>query len=182
MDNAGCHPPELLKNKYGNIKITFLPANTTSKLQPLDLGIIMNFKIYYRKLLLRYIVAKIDQHSLVSDVAKNINVLQAIRRIAEAWKQVSCETLKKCFKTAGILNDGFEIVTMPPADDPFANCDSEALDCTTVDTDNELDGLYYNFRLMNLAQQEFIGGENTIPICQELNDEGACWDESFFAE
>lgn len=59
MDNAGCHPPELLKKKYSNIKITFLPANTTSKLQPLDLGIIKNFKVYYRKLHLGYIVAKI---------------------------------------------------------------------------------------------------------------------------
>ena len=102
MDNAGCHPPEL-KDRYSNIKIVFLPSNTTSTLQPLDLGIIKNFKVYYRKLLLRYIVVKIDQYSLASEVAKKINVLQAIRWIAEAWEQVSCETIKKCFKKAGIL-------------------------------------------------------------------------------
>lgn len=89
---------------------------------------------------------------------------------------MSCETIKKCFKKAGILTDGFEIVTMPPADDdPFANCDSEALECTTVDTDSELDGLISQLQVNDACSaEELIGREDIIPIC---NDE-ACWEES----
>ena len=47
------------------IKVCFLPANTTSKLQPLDLGIIKNFKAHYRQLLLSYVISKIDSCSTV---------------------------------------------------------------------------------------------------------------------
>ena len=42
-----------------SVNLLFFPANTTSKLQPLDLGITKNFKAYYRQLLLSYVISKI---------------------------------------------------------------------------------------------------------------------------
>ena len=177
LDNAGCHPPEL-KDKYSNIKLVFLPPNTTSKLQPLDLGIIKNFKVYYRKLLLKYIVAKIDQHALASEVAKTINILQAIRWIAEAWQQVSCETILKCFRKAGILTKEFEMRSLPSIDqDPFADCD----EVENPVEESELTGLISQIQLQDACSaDELIKGEDLIPICTEVTDED--WEESFFAE
>ena len=58
MDNAGCHPEDF-KGKFSKTKVVFLPANTDSMLLPLDFGIIKKFKVYYRKLLLTFVLAKI---------------------------------------------------------------------------------------------------------------------------
>ena len=43
LDNATCHPPVPLSN----IELVFLPPNTTSHIQPMDQGIIANFKRHY---------------------------------------------------------------------------------------------------------------------------------------
>ena len=74
MDNAGCHPHELV-SKFSNIKILFLLPNTTSALQPLGLGIIQTFKMCYGKNLLRYIVSKIDKWDMATDMVKYVNTL-----------------------------------------------------------------------------------------------------------
>ena len=86
--------------------MVFLPVDTISKLQPLDLGIIKNFKVHYKKLL-HYVVAKIDECTKASEVTKKINILQAIRWIAEAWKKISSDTIKKCFRLSGVLDSNF---------------------------------------------------------------------------
>ena len=96
MDNAPCHPEDL-NDKFSQIKIVFLPKNTTSRLQPLDLGIIQTFKLKYYKRLLTHVVYKVDDCSTASEVCKSVDVLQAIRWTAMAWNDVLKSTVVKCF-------------------------------------------------------------------------------------
>ena len=111
MDNGGYHPPEL-DEAYTNIKIIFLPPNTTSKLQPLDLDIIQNLKMHYRMFFLRFVIS--------SKVTKSVNVIQAIRCVAQAWKAVKEETISKYFRKAGVLDENLSIASREHEDqDPF---------------------------------------------------------------
>ena len=57
IDNAPSHPESFI-DCFSHVKIVFLPKNTTSKLQPLDAGIIKKFTVFYRKQLLQHVLAR----------------------------------------------------------------------------------------------------------------------------
>ena len=97
MDNAPCHPPSMA-DSFSNISIKFLNKNTTSKTQPLDAGIIANWKVKYKKKLLRYVCSKVDGVKNASEIVKSINVSMAIEWGKQAWSEVSQDTIVKCFK------------------------------------------------------------------------------------
>ena len=174
MDNAGCHPHDL-KEKYSNIRIVFLPPNTTSQIQPLDLGIIQNFKIHYRKLLLRFVLSKIDEsNDSASQIVKSVSVLMAIRWVAEAWDSAKEETIKKYFATSGITVTGSSssvVSRLYEDEDPFDD----------IEAQEELHELYDQISPSNTncPVDEYINGEGDVPICMQYDDN---WEESFFAE
>lgn len=63
------------------ITLCFLPPNTTSHLEPLDAGIIQNFKVFYRKQLVFYLV-----DCMQSQQPMTIDLRLAIQYLATAWK------------------------------------------------------------------------------------------------
>ena len=66
-------------------KVVFLPKNTTSRLQPLDAGIIKNFKAHYRKLIVKHALSKIDGSTLTAtQIAKSIDLLTPMRWVKQA--------------------------------------------------------------------------------------------------
>ena len=77
LDNATSHQESIQKSLI-NIKLVFLPKNITSRLQPLDAGKIRAFKLKYRKLLIKYVISRVDENMRAPDIIKAVNILMVI--------------------------------------------------------------------------------------------------------
>ena len=100
LDNATCHPALTLSN----IKLQFLPPNSTSKVQPLNQGIIKALKARYRKKLLQHLIGQMDLTASATELSRKITILDATYWIAEAWDKTSLTTIQKCFAASGFSN------------------------------------------------------------------------------
>ena len=120
LANCSAHP----HIELSNIKLVFLPPNTTSKLQPLDSGIIAQVKALYRKRMLRHILVEMDEVSTASQLAKSITLLDAVRWLGNAWHAVKPSTCVKCFARCGLVDAAStspseEEETIPPLEGPY---------------------------------------------------------------
>jgi len=69
--------PYHLKMELFNVKLVFLPPNTIAGTQPLDSGIIRNFKVKYHKMFLEFLLSHEDVIAL-ADAIKKVNVGDAV--------------------------------------------------------------------------------------------------------
>ncbi|XP_045520537.1 tigger transposable element-derived protein 4-like [Pieris brassicae] len=103
IDNCPAHPKSV---KLKNIKLVYLPPNATSKLQPMNQGIIKVLKQGYRtRLIHRYLQEMEDP-----DSKRPFTVHDAILNIAAAWEAIKPETIQNCFKKAGFRNNVVDVV------------------------------------------------------------------------
>ena len=104
LDNAPCHPDLSLSN----IHLEFLPPNTTSHLQPLDQGIIANFKVKYRTL---YTTKHLCPAIHAGKQPGKLPMYEALQFCKAAWRMVTPRTISRCFRKAGFLNPAVEVST-----------------------------------------------------------------------
>jgi hypothetical protein len=104
LDNFSGHElgVELVGGKQGlsNIRVEWLPPNTTSHWQPLDQGIIASFKTIYRK---EWILYMLRQYEANKDPNKTVNLLKSIQWTRKAWDQVTDTTIQRCWWKSTII-------------------------------------------------------------------------------
>ena len=97
VDNCAAHSKDT--SNLTNIKVHFLPPNSTAVLQPMDQGVIKVFKQHYRKRLVKWMIEKLDN---TGEIGK-VNVLQSIHFILSAWELITPSVIANCFHKAGFL-------------------------------------------------------------------------------
>jgi hypothetical protein len=99
LDNCSSHKMGGLDLQY--VDVLFLPPNTTSKIQPMDAGIIVSFKRHYRRFHIHWMIEQVEGGLRAQDL--KMNVLQAIQYIIQGWSEVDAETIRNCWRHTDIL-------------------------------------------------------------------------------
>ena len=70
---------------FPKTNITFLTTNTTLRFKPLDVEVIQNFQVKYRKRPVECFFAQITENSSESQIKKDLDILMAIKLTQEIW-------------------------------------------------------------------------------------------------
>jgi hypothetical protein len=150
LDNAPTHSISESIN-LTNVRVHFLPPNTTTFLQPCDAGIINSFKANYKKLFLRKKISDYEEKRNGQE-SENITIKHAIKFTAKAWKKVTSQTIINCWKKTGIL---------PDIDNEIENATS-ILDLSNVEELNDLQILIDKLAFTNpISASEYIEIDKT---------------------
>ncbi|CAG8788776.1 8205_t:CDS:2 [Gigaspora margarita] len=153
VDNAKCHSSSNL-NLY-NTTIHYLPPNTTFHIQPMDADIILSFKCRYRSYFIKWLL---DQYESGKD--EKLNVLNAIKFIVRAWREVSSKTISNCFRHTRIFPTDKELVLNDNDDN---------------NNDELMEEMYANIEALNFRNvmdlEEFINHPEEKETNEVLNDE-----------
>jgi hypothetical protein len=112
MDNFSAHivalestpPPD-------NIRIIWLPPNSTSRYQALDQGIIATLKAFYRRQWLQFML---QEYEADRDPIKSANLHLSIRWLLRSWNNdLQNSTIYNCFRKSTILQRPIQL-PLPP--------------------------------------------------------------------
>ena len=177
LDNCRAHPPaSVLQTRDGLIKVLYLPPNTTSKIQPMDMGIISNMKQNYRRELVRDMI---DSDDNVTDYLKRINIKDMIYLLHKAWDGVTQLSVKNCW-TKGLGAafgsaepfEGFTAEDIETAEqrlderEPFEGFTDEDIDTAQ----QKFDELYGARVDMNSVMGEWVEVDQDCPVVDPPTD------------
>jgi transposase-like protein len=105
LDNFSGHKTEkvmgFLKDNYPLVEIMLLPPNTTSILQPLDVGINKPFKTKIKQKYVTWLMDNYDQNLILPKLPKYDRTVLLLSWVNESWNSITIELIRKSFQFCG---------------------------------------------------------------------------------
>ncbi|OUC47085.1 hypothetical protein D917_07201 [Trichinella nativa] len=120
--------------------------------QPMDLGVLRQFKCKYCSHLLQSLLANAETCEHAYKFSSRITVLDAVRWISQSWNPVDAEVIIKCFQLSGISS----------AEDPITEQDDSVV-CIS-----ELAALHKAVSERHLVTDDVINAQDYAAIDDEL--------------
>ncbi|KAH9372424.1 hypothetical protein HPB48_017535 [Haemaphysalis longicornis] len=99
MDNCSAHH---VQTPLTAVTLLFLPPNTTSRVEPLDLGIIRAFRVSYTRRVVERLVIAVDRRA--DNLPLRGSLHSAVEMVKAAWSRVTATCVRNCFRKAGFVN------------------------------------------------------------------------------
>ncbi|XP_063843933.1 jerky protein homolog [Scylla paramamosain] len=149
-DNCRAHPPA--EELVGNVFAVYLPPNVTSVIQPMDQGVIQNFKMNFCKRFLHKLVNY--EEGPIPESQKQFNVKDTIFMASLAWLDVKRQTLMRCWCKLY----------------PLMMCDDE--------DDEEFEGFVDGMKNSVVSELREMGGNVQLKVTDEALQEWVDVDEN----
>ena len=98
VDNCPAHPSI---DNLASTELIFLPPNITSKLQPMDQGVIRSMKAHYKTMSIKKLIEATEKNKPLPE----FSILDAMQMLDLAWERVTTKTVVNCFEKAGISKE-----------------------------------------------------------------------------
>ncbi|XP_037500181.1 uncharacterized protein LOC119374194 [Rhipicephalus sanguineus] len=139
------------------VTLLFLPPNTTSKVQPLDLGIIQAFKAYYRRRVVERMLVAVDR--LAANLPLRVSLYSALEMVKALWAEVMATCVQNCFRKAGFADVGAD------ADPEASEEDHSGGDLWQRVVNSDMGG-------WDICWDDFVMADDDADIAEPCTDEG----------
>lgn len=165
LDNCRAHPSanELTS---GNISVVYLPPNVTPLIQPMDQGVIQNFKCKYRGSFIQELVVS---KSSVKDFQAKFNIKDAIFTAALSWNDVQNETVKRSWRKLwpGVMNND----DVPNENDPIEDDEDVGLQINLVEIKEKTSEMSELRNIPSTEIVEWLEIDKVLSPFEEISDE-----------
>ena len=159
VDNCPAHPHI---HNLTSVTLLFLSPNTTSKIQPMEQGIIMNFKQNYRRLLISKLIENHDNNTTMT-----ASVYTAILVIHKAWRLATQAYIQNCYRRGGFQHTAETVSDNDDDDDDIPLLHLQNSWCQFATTTNTLENVDFE-TYASIDNELIVADRPTVHIKQKL--------------